>query len=78
MATVFVVGTPWVKVGRSILLPPLWLNKDYVLAAVAVVATTVSPYLFLAGGADGITAGDRNVTLRRQWRAPRRPRHKAL
>jgi len=58
VATIFVVGTPWVKVGRSILLPPLWLNKDYVLAAVAVVATTVSPYLFLAGGADGITGID--------------------
>lgn len=46
VATVFVVGTPWAKVGWSIIAPPLSLNKDYVLAVVAVLGTTISPYLF--------------------------------
>ena len=46
VATVFVIGTPWDKVGLSLLLPPLSLNKDYVLAIVAVLGTTISPYLF--------------------------------
>jgi Mn2+/Fe2+ NRAMP family transporter len=46
VATVFVVGTPWDKVGWSIIAPPLSLNKDYVLAVVAVLGTTISPYLF--------------------------------
>ncbi|MDR3470145.1 MAG: divalent metal cation transporter [Devosia sp.] len=46
VATVFVVGTPWGKVAWSIVLPPLSLNKDYVLGIVAVLGTTISPYLF--------------------------------
>ena len=46
VATVFVVGTPWDKVSWSIIAPPLSLNKDYVLAVVAVLGTTISPYLF--------------------------------
>jgi len=46
VATVFVVGTPWGKVAWSILLPPISFNKDYILAAVAILGTTISPYLF--------------------------------
>ena len=46
VATVFVVGTPWGKVVWSIVLPPLSLDKGYVLAIVAVLGTTISPYLF--------------------------------
>ena len=46
VATVFVVGTPWLQVLHDIVLPPLSLNKDYVLAIAAVLGTTISPYLF--------------------------------
>jgi len=46
VATVFVVGVPWPEMLRSIVMPPLSFNKDYVLAAVAVLGTTISPYLF--------------------------------
>jgi NRAMP (natural resistance-associated macrophage protein)-like metal ion transporter len=46
VATVFVVGVPWGKVGWSIIAPPRSFNKDYVLAVVAVLGTTISPYLF--------------------------------
>jgi len=46
VATVFVVGVPWLKVLHSIVLPPLSFDKSYVLAVVAVFGTTISPYLF--------------------------------
>jgi NRAMP (natural resistance-associated macrophage protein)-like metal ion transporter len=46
VATVFVVGTPWLEVAKSIVLPPLSFDKSYILAVVAVLGTTISPYLF--------------------------------
>lgn len=46
VATVFVVGVPWGEVARSIVLPPLSLDKTYVLLVVGVLGTTISPYLF--------------------------------
>jgi len=46
VATVFIVGTPWGEVGKNIVLPPIQLNKDYILAITAVLGTTISPYLF--------------------------------
>ena len=46
VATVFVVGTPWVEVLRAIVLPPLSFSKPYILAITAVLGTTISPYLF--------------------------------
>jgi NRAMP (natural resistance-associated macrophage protein)-like metal ion transporter len=46
VATVLVVGVPWLQVLHDIVLPPLSLDKDYVLAVVAVLGTTISPYLF--------------------------------
>ena len=46
VATVFVVGTPWLVVASSIVLPPFSFDKNYILAVVAVLGTTISPYLF--------------------------------
>ena len=46
VATVFVVGVPWGEVVWSILLPPFSLDRNYVLLVVAVLGTTISPYLF--------------------------------
>src|SRR6185437_16039853 len=46
VATVFVVGTPWLQVLHDIVLPPLSFNKEYVLAIASVLGTTISPYLF--------------------------------
>jgi Mn2+/Fe2+ NRAMP family transporter len=42
----FVVDTPWAEVGWSLILPPISLKADYVMAIVAVLGTTISPYLF--------------------------------
>jgi len=42
----FVVGVPWAEVGWAVILPPLSPKADYVVAIVAVLGTTISPYLF--------------------------------
>jgi NRAMP (natural resistance-associated macrophage protein)-like metal ion transporter len=46
VATVFVVHVPWGEVGRSLVAPALSLKTDYIVAVVAVLGTTISPYLF--------------------------------
>jgi NRAMP (natural resistance-associated macrophage protein)-like metal ion transporter len=42
----FAVQVPWARVGLSIVWPPLSLSTDYLMAVVAVLGTTISPYLF--------------------------------
>jgi NRAMP (natural resistance-associated macrophage protein)-like metal ion transporter len=46
VATVFVVQVPWSKVGYALIAPPLSFKTDYAVAIVAVLGTTISPYLF--------------------------------
>jgi NRAMP (natural resistance-associated macrophage protein)-like metal ion transporter len=48
----FVVTEDWRQVLYSTIIPTIQLNKDYALNLVAVLGTTISPYLFFwAGGA---------------------------
>jgi NRAMP (natural resistance-associated macrophage protein)-like metal ion transporter len=42
----FVVKVPWREVGWATIWPPLSTNPDYLVAIVAVMGTTISPYLF--------------------------------
>ena len=42
----FVVKVPWDQVGRAVLMPALSIKPDYLVAIVAVMGTTISPYLF--------------------------------
>jgi NRAMP (natural resistance-associated macrophage protein)-like metal ion transporter len=42
----FIVQVAWVDVARAIVWPPLSLNAAYLMAIVAVLGTTISPYLF--------------------------------
>src|SRR5471032_586981 len=42
----FVVKVPWDQVGRAVLMPALSVKPDYLVAIVAVMGTTISPYLF--------------------------------
>jgi NRAMP (natural resistance-associated macrophage protein)-like metal ion transporter len=42
----FVIKVPWSEVGWAVLAPPISLKADYVVAIVAVMGTTISPYLF--------------------------------
>ena len=42
----FVVKVPWTQVGWAVIWPPLSAKPDYIVAIVAVMGTTISPYLF--------------------------------
>jgi NRAMP (natural resistance-associated macrophage protein)-like metal ion transporter len=46
VATVFIVGVPWATVGYSLLVPDISFKSEYLTAVVAVLGTTISPYLF--------------------------------
>jgi NRAMP (natural resistance-associated macrophage protein)-like metal ion transporter len=44
--TAFVVRVPWLTALRATFIPSISLNGDYLMALVAVLGTTISPYLF--------------------------------
>jgi NRAMP (natural resistance-associated macrophage protein)-like metal ion transporter len=46
VGTVMVVGVPWEEAARAALLPDLQWKPEYVATLVAVLGTTISPYLF--------------------------------
>jgi Mn2+/Fe2+ NRAMP family transporter len=46
VATVFVVHVPWGQALGAVLLPAPQLSSDYITGIVAVLGTTISPYLF--------------------------------
>jgi NRAMP (natural resistance-associated macrophage protein)-like metal ion transporter len=46
VATVFVVGVPWLTVARNLVLPHISFSGDYLTVIVGVFGTTISPYLF--------------------------------
>jgi NRAMP (natural resistance-associated macrophage protein)-like metal ion transporter len=46
VATALVVDTPWGLVARDTFIPTFRLNTDYVVAIVAILGTTITPYCF--------------------------------
>jgi NRAMP (natural resistance-associated macrophage protein)-like metal ion transporter len=46
VATVFVVDVPWRAVAISLVAPPIRIDSAYLTVVVAVLGTTISPYLF--------------------------------
>jgi NRAMP (natural resistance-associated macrophage protein)-like metal ion transporter len=46
VATALVVDTPWGQVARDTFIPTLRLDTNYVIAIVAVLGTTITPYCF--------------------------------
>jgi len=46
VATVLVVDVPWGRVAHDTFVPSFSWQKDYIVAIVAVLGTTISPYLF--------------------------------
>ena len=46
VATALVVDTPWALVARATFIPTFRLDTDYVVAIVAVLGTTITPYCF--------------------------------
>jgi Mn2+/Fe2+ NRAMP family transporter len=46
VSTAFVVGVPWTQALRSTLIPSVSVDPEYLMALIAVLGTTISPYLF--------------------------------
>ncbi|HEY5209820.1 MAG TPA: divalent metal cation transporter [Stellaceae bacterium] len=46
VATALAIDIPWGTVATHVLLPSITFNSDYLLAIVAVLGTTISPYMF--------------------------------
>ena len=46
MICAFIVHVAWDEVAWAVVWPPLLLNAEYLMAIVAVMGTTISPYLF--------------------------------
>ncbi|HEY1723592.1 MAG TPA: divalent metal cation transporter [Magnetospirillaceae bacterium] len=46
VACAFVVKVQWGDVAKNIVMPPIQIDADYIMAIVAVLGTTISPYLF--------------------------------
>jgi NRAMP (natural resistance-associated macrophage protein)-like metal ion transporter len=46
VATALVVDVPWARVAYNLVVPTLSWDKDYILAIVAVLGTTITPYCF--------------------------------
>jgi Mn2+/Fe2+ NRAMP family transporter len=46
VACMFIVKVPWSEAARSLVIPSLRWDKDYLITVVAVLGTTISPYLF--------------------------------
>ena len=46
VATALVVDVPWARVAYNLVVPTLSWNKDYIVAIVAVLGTTITPYCF--------------------------------
>jgi NRAMP (natural resistance-associated macrophage protein)-like metal ion transporter len=46
VATVFVVGVPWLQVAVALVVPKISLDGAYLTVVVAILGTTISPYLF--------------------------------
>jgi NRAMP (natural resistance-associated macrophage protein)-like metal ion transporter len=46
VATALVVDVPWAQVAYNLVVPTLSWDKDYILAIVAVLGTTITPYCF--------------------------------
>ena len=70
----FVVKVPWAAVGWAVIWPPLSLKVDYVVAVVAVLGTTISPYLFFWQAQQEVEDGKERPGARPLTRAPERAR----
>lgn len=44
--TAFIVKPDWVSIAKSTVLPQIQFSRDYILNVVAILGTTISPYLF--------------------------------
>jgi Mn2+/Fe2+ NRAMP family transporter len=73
VATAFVVHVPWKGALRGTVIPDISWNADYWMALVAVLGTTISPYLFFwqtSGEAEEVKVTPGELPLKRKpWQA---------
>jgi NRAMP (natural resistance-associated macrophage protein)-like metal ion transporter len=78
VAVVFVVGVPWLTVARDLVLPRISLSGDYLTVIVAVLGTTISPYLFFWQAAEEVEDEKEDPSAKPLLEAPRQaPRQMA-
>jgi len=66
----FVVTVPWGEVGWAVIWPQMSLKSDYLIAIVAVLGTTISPYLFFWQAEQEVEDGKERSGARPLIRAP--------
>jgi len=66
----FVVTVPWAAVAWAVVSPPLSLTSDYLMAIVAVLGTTISPYLFFWQAEQEVEDSKERMGARPLIRAP--------
>jgi NRAMP (natural resistance-associated macrophage protein)-like metal ion transporter len=70
VGTVFVVGVPWLTVGRDLVLPHISFSGDYLTVIVAVFGTTISPYLFFWQASEEVEDEEEHPTAKPLIEAP--------
>ena len=75
VATVFVVDVPWRTVAVNLVAPPLRLDGEYLTVVVAVLGTTISPYLFFWQAEQEVEDEEESPTARPLKDAPAQAPH---
>jgi NRAMP (natural resistance-associated macrophage protein)-like metal ion transporter len=66
----FVVHLPWSTIGRSLLVPNIALNTPYLTVVVALLGTTISPYLFFWQAEEEVEETKERIDAKPLIRAP--------
>jgi Mn2+/Fe2+ NRAMP family transporter len=70
VATIMVINVPWLAVLKSLVLPPITWNAKYAVGLVALLGTTISPYLFCWQAAQEVEEIHANRERKSLKRAP--------
>ncbi|WP_424123416.1 NRAMP family divalent metal transporter [Roseiarcus sp.] len=70
VGSVFVVGVPWLTVARNLVLPHISLTGGYLTVVVAVLGTTISPYLFFWQAAEEVEDEKQDPAAKPLLKAP--------
>ncbi len=70
VGSVFVVGVPWLNAARNLVLPNMSLTGGYLTVVVAVLGTTISPYLFFWQAAEEVEDEKQDPAAKPLLKAP--------
>ncbi len=70
VAVAFIVPVPWATVAHDLLIPTISLKADYLTVMVAILGTTISPYLFFWQAEEEVEEVKERVTAQPLLRAP--------